>query len=310
MYNPAGSKKRQWASLYIQSQYTEENEMRKMLTVLLVLFTLPAMAAAEITVNVYAHSAPNGFGSPNWNAYVANAMQALQGGLSVVGDRETDPAAYVSLVRYFPGDIMVTSFNSWRGVSEPSAPFDGEYGNRMHFGLVALGDGVEQFTLADVQFAILSSDGELNYIGDLVGTTLNGTTRVGVDYGPDRVLGGGDDIVYDSGEPDTTVLDALYYIGVGNAYWPGGTTPDQQALDDNAEYIEQADIIVSGGYSVNGYQNSGTATVVLWTPDIFSDGFESGDTSRWTSDEGAESLFSPGKAIPEPTGLRPAWPVN
>lgn len=283
---------------------------KAVIAVLLVLFvTVPFVVSADVDVQVYASPAPNGFGSPSWNGYVANAMTALQNGLSVVGDRETDPTAYVTLIRYFPGDIIVTSFNSWRGISEPPAPFDGEFGNRMHFGLVALGDGVEQFTLADVQFALLSSDGELNYIGDLAGTTLNGTSRVGVDYGPDRALGGGDDIVYDSGEPDTTILDALYYIGIGNAYWPGGTTPDQQAINDTVEYIENENLLVMGGYSVNGYQNSGTATVVLWTPDIFSDGFESGDTSRWDAEE-VESLFLPGRVIPEPTGLMPVWPLN
>lgn len=276
---------------------------------MLVLFVLPVVASADITVSVFASPAPNAFGSPSWNAYVANAMNALQNGLPAVGDRETDPTAFVCIVRYFPGDAMVTSFHSWRGIAEPPAPFDSEYGNRMHFALVAMGDGVEQFTLADVQFAILSSDGELNYIGDLAGTTLNGTTRIGIDFGPDRALDGGDDIVYNSGESDTTVLDALYYVGVGNAYWPGGTTPDQTALDENADYIRSENIIISGGYSVNGYENSGTATVVLWKPDIFSDNFESGDTSRWTFDE-AGSLFEPGRAIPEPSGLRPAWPTE
>ncbi|MCR4274460.1 MAG: hypothetical protein NUW02_00190 [Candidatus Campbellbacteria bacterium] len=283
--------------------------MKRFVVVLAVLFVvaLPTAVSADILVNVYASPAPNGFGSPSWSGYLANAMNALQNGLSVVGDRETDPTAYSALVRYFPGDVMVTSFSSWRGISEPPAPFNGEYGNRMHFGLVALGDGLEWFTLANVQFAILSSDGQLNYIGSLVGTTLNGTTRVGVNYGPDRVLGGGDDIVYNSGESDSTVLDALYYVGVGNGYWPGGTTPDQAILDETAEYIRTENIIISGGYSVNGYQNSGTTTVVLWTPDIFRDGFETGDMSRWT---GAvmESPFAPGRVIPEPKGFMPTWP--
>ncbi len=284
--------------------------MKSLLVFFLILLALPASGSAEITVAVHAHSAPNGFGSPSWGAYMANVMQALQNGLLSVGDRTTDPTAYEKIVRFTPGDVMVTSFSSWRGIAEPLAPFAGEYGNRLHFALVALGDGVERFTLADVQFSILSSDGELNYIGDLSGTSLNGTSRVGVDYGDDRVLGGGDDTIYDSGEPDTTALDALFYVGVGNAYWPGGTTPDQAALDETADYIWDENIIISGGYSVGGYENSGTATVLLWSPNIFSDDFETEDTSRWTDEVTTESLFTPGRVIPERKGMMPVWPTQ
>ncbi len=283
-----------------------ESGMKSFLVFLLVLLALPAFGFAEITVTVHAHSAPNAYGSPSWGAYMANVMQALQNGLLSVGDRSADPTAYEEIVRFTPGDVMVTSFSSWRGVAEPPVPFNNEYGNRLHFALVALGDGTERFTLADVQFAILSSDGELNYIGDLSGTSLNGTSRVGVDYGDDRVLGGGDDTIYDSGEPDTTTLDALFYIGVGNAYWPGDTTPDQAVLNETADYIWDENIIVSGGYSVHGYENSGTATVVLWTPDIFSDDFETGDTSLW-DDETTESLFALGRMVSQETGFKPTW---
>ncbi|MGE3935695.1 MAG: hypothetical protein AB7F67_20705, partial [Rhodospirillaceae bacterium] len=185
-----------------------------------------APAAADVIIDVYASSAPNIFGSPSWNGYLSNAMNALQNELSNVGgSRDTIPTAYEQLGgKFVPGDVMVTSFNSWRGVASPAAPFAAELGNRIHFGLLARGTDGMQFSLNQVSYNVTSSDSGniLGFAGNLAGTTLNGTTRIGVDYGTNGVWdnGGGDDILLVANQNDAFLMDALIYVGVGNAFWP------------------------------------------------------------------------------------------
>lgn len=243
--------------------------MRRILFGILVAASLAA--ADPIVVDVRPSSAPNAFGSPSWGGYVANAMSSLQGNLGNIGARSTDPTAYEIMSPYglTPGDIMVTSFNSWRGVAGPLAPpFGSELGNRLHFGAhIYATDAATTFTLADVSFFITSPDAALNFFGDLSGTTLNGTTRVGRNWGPDNTPDTGDDVYYQSGQSDATLLHDLWYVGVGNAYWPGGPgdpLTGQAALDATSNYISgYPGFVVFGGYSVRsetGY-GAGSASV-------------------------------------------------
>lgn len=86
------------------------------------------VAGAAITVDVHASSAPNAFGSPSWAGYVVNALQALENNLSTNGNRATDPTGYERAPSQIPpGEIAVSSFNSWRGVVSPAlnAPYSG-----------------------------------------------------------------------------------------------------------------------------------------------------------------------------------------
>jgi len=232
-----------------------------------------AQASATVTVDVFPSPAPNAYGSPSWANYVANAQNGLQNGLSSVGDRNTDPQAYLAFSdgsSVDAGNAMVTSFNSWIGVADPASPFNNELGSRIHFGLHAYGDGSTEFTLADVQFSMTSSDGALDFAGNLGGTTFNGTSRVGVQWGGDNAPGGGDDTIYTGGEADSVLVDELFYIGVGNGYWPGGGDADPQnpdlgrqgAIDDAYAYVGSAGPInFSTTYTV--LSDSGSASVNL-----------------------------------------------
>ena len=245
----------------------------------LLAITMAAPAAdASITIDVLPSSAPNSFGSPSWTGYVANAMNGLQNGLTSVGDRNTDPTAYLAFAdgaSIDAGNAMVTSFPSWIGVANPAAPFDSELGNRMHFGLHAYGDGTSKFTLADVNFNLTSSDAgnPLGFAGNLAGTTFNGTTRIGVDWGADQAPGGGDDTVYNSNEADSVLVDELFYVGVGNAYWPGGgdtdpANPDagrQGAIDNTYAYAAaNSPLTIATTYTI--LSDSGSASVVIPEP--------------------------------------------
>lgn len=234
-------------------------------------FGSPVANAATIELDVRASSAPNAFGSPSWGTYTTNALNSLKNDLGNVGDRATSPTAYEILSGgYALGDVMVTSFNSWRGEAGAASPFDGEYGNRLHFGLAAVSsDGSTTFTLADVNYSITSTDGVLDFAGDLSGTTLNGTTRIGLNYGSDGIRGTADDIWYTSGEDDTTLLNALFYVGVGNAYWPGGpgdTLTGQAAIDSVAAYIRANNVGITGAYSINGFNGQADLRLVPLPP--------------------------------------------
>lgn len=234
-----------------------------------------AVAFPGITMDVVASSAPNGYGSPSWGGYAANALTGLENGLSSVGDRSTNPTGYEAAPAVvLPGEIEVTTFKSWRGQANPTGAFAAELGNRMHFGLHAYGDGYSQFALNDLTFALHSSDidDSLVYTGNFIGYSYNGTTRYGINWGDDRVKGGGDDTVYTSGN-GTTLVDELVYVGVGNAWWPGGDAADpgnppgggQAALDASfASLLAGGPINVTCSYSLPGATGSDS---VLVTPE-------------------------------------------
>jgi len=228
--------------------------------------------ATGITLDVYPSSAPNAYGSPSWAQYMANALNSLENGLGNVGDRSTDPTAYeIAPPVIEPGEIAVTSFNSWRGQINPPSPFDNEYGNRMHFGLHAYGDGTTQFALEDLTFEMHSTDpgDSLAFSGDFIAYNYNGTSRYGIDWGSDDAKGGGDDTVYTSGN-GTTLVDELVYVGVGNAWWPGGDAADpsnppegaQAAMDDYVAWVTSIGPEVSCTYEINGYTGSASVDVV------------------------------------------------
>jgi hypothetical protein len=235
----------------------------------------PGLAAAgTITIQQYFSAAPNAFGSPSFDAWQANAINSLRNGLGNIGDPTTDPTAYVQLNgTYNPGDAMVTSFPAWQGTADPTGAFASELGNRIHAGVVIVSE--TPFDLQSVSFKFNSTDNALLYEGDLSGTSF-GARRVGISYGGDGALGGGDDVVYDLGNPgtDSTLINELYYVGVGNAYWPGGADPSpsnpllgrQGALDDTAQYIRDNLIGISNQYCVTddaGQSSCNTASLRL-----------------------------------------------
>ena len=248
-------------------------KLGKMCAVVLLFACTNSISFSDIMIDVHASSAPNAYGSPSWSGYMSNALYALENGLSVYGDRLTDPTAYERAPGTVgPGEIAVTSFNSWRGKVNPLTPFNNEHGNRMHFGLHVVGDGLEQFMLNDLTFEIHSSDpgDSLVFVGDFIGYNYNGTSRYGIDWGADRAKGGGDDIVYNSGN-GTTLVDELVYVGVGNAWWPGGADPDpsnpiggpQAAMDDYFAWVgSEAPILVTTTYSIGSYSGSDCVSVV------------------------------------------------
>jgi len=235
--------------------------------------SLPAFA--QVTLQVFPSSAPNSYGSPSWAGYEANALNSLENNLGNIGSRATDPTAYEIAGPFVqPSDFMVTTFNSWQGVAGPlAAPFASELGNRMHFGLHA--SSATPFDLAEVTFSISSSDpaNSLGYVDDLSGCNFNGTSRIGVNWGADGIKGTSDDIVYTAGNVgnDHTLVNELFYIGAGNALWPGGDDLNpgnpaggkQAAIDASTSYVMgYAPFAVTGSYTILGDTGSATVTAI------------------------------------------------
>lgn len=245
--------------------------MKKWFLAAVALTGASSAVAGPVTLNVVASSAPNAYGSPSWSAYANNALNSLENNLGNIGDRSSDPTAYEAAgAVVHPGEFMVTSFNSWRGTANPGAPFGSEYGNRMHFGLRAYGDGSTRFALEDLSFEITSTDpyNALGYSGDFVGLNYNGTTRYGVDWGADRTKGGGDDVYYLSGN-GTTLVDEIVYVGVGNAFWPQPQNgqSEQEAIDDAVAWVGSVpDFRIIGTYWIDGYSGSDEVAAVIPLP--------------------------------------------
>jgi len=208
--------------------------------------------AAIVRFDVVPSYGPNAFGSPSWSGYLSNAQTALMmGSPANIGDRNTDPTAFelVDPANPFapaneiqPSEMIVTPFNSWRGMAGPSAPFAGEFGNRVQFGFALETDGFGQLDIAtlDIEWTKqwMNNDAAMDTSAIILdpltqGTFLTATytaATIGVLYGGDGAVGGGDDTILSSG---TGPVDAIYSVGVGAGLLPddiGGAT-DQEEID-------------------------------------------------------------------------------
>src|SRR5690606_34684029 len=174
----------------------------------------------------------------SWSQYVQNAISALESGATQVGDRLVDPAAYEAVVDSItPLEMFYTNFDSWRGLADPNprytelgSPFLAETGTRIHFGVHVGTDGPVDFSLMDLSWALDSNDGTnfFDQSGDF-SQGLHSPTRIGINYGPDKKKGGGDDLVFDGGELGSLAVHELMYIGVGEGFAVfSGDGPDHQ----------------------------------------------------------------------------------
>jgi hypothetical protein len=203
----------------------------------------PVAFGEGITMQICYSAAPNYYGSPSWSEYAANAILGLENGCAAEG--LPGPAEYTSLAWIVPSDAMVTSFPSWAGQANPGGAYAGESGERLHAGLIVQGNGTE-FSLSELNFDLESSDPDnyMEFSGSFSPATDTNNdysaVRVGVIYG----VGGPE---YITSGPANQLVDAFYYVGIGNAFWPcvdnaGNPTcfspaEEQAGLDAQASYI-------------------------------------------------------------------------
>ena len=209
-------------------------------------------SANATIIDVTPWVAPNAFGSSNWADAQANAIHALYHGLTSYG--AAGPAQFNAQSNVTASEVIVTGFNSWRGVAGPGALYQNEYGNRMHFGLVIDGQG-SQFSISQLSFVTTSSD-PLNGLGWnwALGSYQYGAGYQGILKGQDGELFTGDDTFVTSGL-NTQLVDGLVGRGSGisyDAYCPGCTVAQQQAALNAAA--------AGPGYTFTGVYTLGTTT--------------------------------------------------
>jgi len=203
---------------------------------------------------VYPSIAPNPFLSPSWNQYAQNAVYALEYGLSSYGTPGT-PAYYQQLTAgILPGDVVATTFNSWRGQAPPPPGYGGEFGNALLFGLSVLGGG-QTFTLGGLTYNenFFGFPDAFSFAGQVYGYDL-----IGVNYGPDGIPGTPDDVRYGELNPgnDSVPVHALYFAGLGAMFWVDNpaelASTISQIWDIQPPYSSGSFSTLIGGQPVSG----------------------------------------------------------
>lgn len=212
---------------------------------------LGMLTSANATIiDVTPWVAPNAFGSPSYAAAVANANYALYHNLNSYG--AAGPEQFNAQSNVTASEVIVTGFNSWRGVAAPGAPYQSELGNRMLFGLRIDGQG-SQFSISQLSFAATSSDPG----NELAFAFAQGSYNYSLDYqgilkGQDGLLFTNDDTFVTTGL-NTQLVDGLVGRGSGSsfaAYCPGCTVPQQQAEIDAAAAYPGSAFTFTGAYTL------------------------------------------------------------
>ena len=221
-----------------------------------------SVPAKAVTITVDTWLAANGAGSPSFSGAEANAVQGMMNGGVATG---SGPAAFTPVTNVTPAQAVVTAFKSWMGVVDPGTAFGTAYanelGNRMTFAVSAISDSLHEFSISQMSFTGHSSDpaGGLNFGNNAYNY---GTGFVGVRYGADGKLGGGDDIFITSG-PNTQLVDALFGRGSGNSYAATchgcSNLADQQAAIDAVVAGDMGSpFTFTGTYAIGEDSGSGT----------------------------------------------------
>lgn len=236
-----------------------------LVSIALLSFEKPALAQeGPFTISVYPSFAPNAFGSPSFAPWDANAISALMSGSSSAGT-STLPSYYEQIPNGANVPLWIaTNFPSWHAFADPGTVFGpafaNELGNRLYFNTHINGNGFS-FNLTQLSFQATSTDVG-NFLGYSIpaGSFNYSPSFVGLQYGPNGVLGGGDDVLI-TGGPNTQFVNELFARGTGNAPEVLSTDPgatDQEKID-NARLLIPNDFIFNGEYSL-GVDDFGTFT--------------------------------------------------
>lgn len=211
------------------------------------LLLVAGVASAAPVINIFPSIGPDFDVAATFGEYSANALFALEHGLSSRGDASA-PSYYEQASSVTSRDVVSTynTFESWRGQTPPPAGYEGQYGNMLYWG-VSINGGGERFSLSNVIFTGA-------FFGDPYSTTLGhidfGLRAIGISSGADHILGTADDIRYDtaaSGD-SSTLVDVLYFSGLGEAF----LVNDPAKLPYYLEQIRNVDYpYARGAYMVN-----------------------------------------------------------
>jgi hypothetical protein len=167
------------------------------------------------------------------------------------------------------GDITVDNSGQsvWLGevITDPLSRFYGEKGTAFYVNAIFAGDGIHKFCADNISYQVMSNPSTtLSGSGTLAGLTYGVGPIFAVDYGPNHVLGGGDDINYNPSHPisGNTLVDKIFYAGVAVAF--DATTFGLSNVESYVKSAAPFDLTVS--YTVNDgtgiYGSRQTRTVV------------------------------------------------
>ena len=231
-------------------------------------------ALAQVSLEIVPSIAPNRDNSAYWSTWESNAISALYTGATTAGTLGT-PGYYSAITGPVDtSNVYVTTFPSWLGVADPATVFGpayaAEYGNRLTFGFIATDSNGQQFSISQISLSISADDSRLNYTW-AAGSFTYSSGYVGILFGADGKMGGGDDTFITSGA-NTQLVDAVISRGPGNAYWPehatsGDSLTDQQVIDAfrNAQSVPATQLVTaSATIDLGGGQTAtASATTVL-----------------------------------------------
>jgi hypothetical protein len=213
---------------------------------------LSVAVASAATVDAGFVVGPNNNVPGTYGGFRANGESSFNDNFSKIGSLENTPQAYNPL---FGGSIttdrMIARDNSWLGEHDPASPFEDENGNVVWSFARITGDGVK---LDDLRYERTFSGSsaiadELDTTGSYEGGGFEDSlsrSTIGIDYGGDGVLGGGDDTIYTSGNGTTPVDEIRVFADFGFAINASDFAPDlsgqaqldatRSALDDEAPF--------------------------------------------------------------------------
>ena len=186
-------------------------------------FPLTAQGEA-LTFEVYASPAPNRHtaddspGKIAYTAWAARALRYVEGERDNMGNPSSDPGAFRPVSSSKPREYMVTASDSWRAVADPTGPFAGQKGNRMHFVLHVKGDGVVRFKPEDISWRYWAAGapwGNTRTFGSPA-ESVDCVHGWGYDWGDDRAKGGtGTNADTKVCDDHSALIDELIHVGPG-----------------------------------------------------------------------------------------------
>ncbi|MFN9084011.1 MAG: PEP-CTERM sorting domain-containing protein, partial [Acidobacteriota bacterium] len=230
--------------------------------------------------------------SPNVNAWKTNALQAL---LTSATTFPTPPVGNPTQYSAVTGPInpahMINTqsgaFNSWLGVASPAAPYAGEFGNALYYGIRILNPNNTSGKISISRLAIEDTIDGISFTSFYNASDLyDGISFLGVNYGADQTFNGGDplgdDVYVNGNQVGSTEVDALFFTGLNWSFIPGDIPAFSTYGSTNAQRL--ANFIAAVNASGIG-QNPVVAKVHVLT--------ESGNLASSITSASSTTTFTP-----------------
>lgn len=230
--------------------------MKTLMKALAFFFAVLVLGAASVTaqtVTFFSVSAP--IESTAASAFRSNVANALKNGVASWGTPGTPGYFDASDSHIAVADIVSTpNFSSWNGYADPGTvfgpAFSAQIGNAYRNPFL-ITKGVTQFSLSQVTGTTVI-DGLSSHSSNLPLVNYNSSTVIGIRFGANGILGGGDDTYVTSGVT-TQLVDALIYNATSTTFTVSsiGLTEQDQL---NSTFGSLNGLKITTAVSLNGVQ--------------------------------------------------------